>query len=265
MTKPFTHDRTVHLWPIWPNRSLVTTVTKPFSRDQTTDQWRRPNHSHVTKPYTCDHTIHPLHVPGQIGVDLCNLNQSCGWKSEFCLSLFSVYSVWPSVISVPLVGRDLWLWHFLGSLYDFMIVTLPRACLWWWHFLGQLCDVALPGTFYVYGTSYGLYDCGNSWCLCVFVALPVTSRWLWYFLCLSMVVALPWAALWLWYFLGLSMIVTLRVASLWLWHFPGPLYDCGSSWGLSMIVTFLEVSLWLWKVRSVEVRSDEIRSKMRRS
>ena len=121
----FTGDQTIHPWP---NRW---SMTKPSLCDQTLHTW--PNCSPLTK---CP-TVHllPNHSAGTTMTKLFNCDHT-------------VYR-WPGGLSVTvtLSGASLWLWHFLGALYD---------CGTSW---GPSMIVAFHGPLYGCGTSWGCYDC----------------------------------------------------------------------------------------------------------
>ena len=155
MTKQFIDDWTVYSCL---NRSPV---IKPFTCDQTVHSW--PNRPLRTKPFT--QNCSPVNKK--------NNNNIPG-----------------DSIIVVLSVTALWLWHFLGSLYD-------------WHFLWPHwdCETSLdlyeyeacwslfmimivPGPFMIVILPVPLYDCVNFLCLFMIVTLPEPlwlyhTAWLW--------------------------------------------------------------------------------------
>ena len=118
-----------------------------------------------------------------------------------------------------------------------MILTLHGAYLWLWNFLGPIYDCEISSC---------LSDCETSWCFLMSVALPAAHLWLWHFFWPLWL----WHFLGPLYDSGhsrnLTMIVKRPGASLWSWNFLRPFYDFGTSWGLSIIVTPPGSSVWLW-------------------
>ena len=145
LTKPFTHDQTVHRWL---NRLFM---PKPFTRDQTVHLW--PNRSLLAKPSNRDQAVHLL-IKKIIIIFLgtlllwyflgklydCDTSLGLYDSDTSCGPIKIVKLPWISMV-VKLPGVFLWRWYFLCL---FMIVTLPEP-LW-------LCQFPVP-----------LYDCNTSW------------------------------------------------------------------------------------------------------